>query len=95
MCLHEPVQMTDEHRILLCADCNREFARLTRDEHESLLVPIETQQVILVVGADLEQPSVGFAVSYSEGHVMLNPVYPCAKCGFEGTCPQEGEECHT
>lgn len=100
MCIHETTQMTDEHRIIMCGDCGREFARLARDKQETLVVPIESQSVLLIPtpdSADLaEWPEIAFRVTLIGGtHLSMIPVYPCARCGFDGTCPEyHGEDCH-
>lgn len=98
-CLHENVGLSDEHSILLCWDCGREFARLMYDG--TLVVPIETQRVALVGdGGDsideLDQPMIFGVVMHQDGTVRTDPVFPCAKCGYEGRCEDEdGEDCHT
>lgn len=99
MCIHESTQMTDEHKMLICADCGREFARVARDKDETLIVPVQSQKVLLIPGSDdlTKWPDFAIAVHMdASGNVSFQPVYPCAKCGFDGTCPEyEGEECHT
>lgn len=98
MCIHETTQMTDEHRIIICADCSREFARVTRDERETLVVPIQSQRVLLVPGSDDLSEWPEFAVHVemdASGNITMVPVYPCAKCGYDGTCHLDGEDCHT
>lgn len=99
-CLHENVGLSDEHSILLCWDCGREFAQLAYDG--TLVVPMETQRVLLIPGGDdlSVTEHIAFAVvPHNDDGVLTvktDPVYPCAKCGYEGRCPdEEGEECHT
>lgn len=99
-CLHENVGLSDEHSILLCWDCGHEWGQVMYDG--TLVVPMETQRVLLVPdpGSLDETRHIGFGVVASrDGGVLTvrtEPVYPCAKCGYEGRCPDEdGEDCHT
>lgn len=92
MCLHENVDLTEEHGILVCWDCSTEFGRVLPDD--TLMVPVDRQKVLLTFGEpDLTKPpEMALAVTVDNGHVRLQPVYPCRECGFDRTC-EEG--CHS
>lgn len=95
MCIHETIQLSqDGERVIVCADCGREFAKIAEDEAETLVVPVETE-VVLLNGPDVGVGQ-GVAVKNKDGWFLNKPVYACARCGWSMSCPKyEGEECHT
>lgn len=97
MCIHETIQLSqDGERVIVCGDCGREFAKIAEDEAESLVVPVPAEGHVVLLEDDLTTGHGAVAVKQVNGHFQMQPVYPCARCGFSASCPKvEGEDCHT
>lgn len=100
MCLHETVQLTDEHRIIVCGDCGREFGMIARDEPETFIAFAEPGKTILV--AQGHEGDMALVVTFPEVEgdsvelIRPHAIQPCKVCGFDGSCPElEGEDCHS
>jgi hypothetical protein len=94
MCTHGSIQLNTERNIIYCADCGRDFAKLTRDLDETLVVSLTESVVLMTEPLDLNNPTATACVaSFEDGRVKLLPIEPCARCGFSFSC--EDGECHS
>lgn len=93
MCIHETVQMTDEHRTILCADCGREFGHIGRDAKETFFAYVTPDNPVVLL-ADEGAP-VGIHVYFENDVLKTEIVYPCRECGWSASCDGEDGGCHT
>lgn len=93
-CQHENVGISqDGSQELLCWDCGRSFGHLMRDPKETFVVHLDPDANVAVVVNGAQ--NVGLGVGVHEARIQATYIYPCAVCGWAGSCGEEGEDCHS
>lgn len=93
-CAHESIGLSqDGSQDILCWGCGRVFGHLMRDPKETLVSHIRPDEhaAVKVVGSD----EVAVGVGVVGGRLQADYIYPCAICGWAGSCGERGEDCHS